>query len=251
MLSNLFNGAEQTTTGGQQFEKTAVLTQQANTVVTNMLSRINKIEGGTDEAQTAANLVLGAKNSIADTDALLDRYADLTEIETYQLRDLDEETVAGMLKSQQSKRSKSRSKAEHFPMFKSMLVAAVAENILRQLYNKPKYASGGTGAKSKIDWSDEGLEQLAEDQYALRAAIRNIQSKKTMEKKRLDHDESSDRWQELIRIEAKLKSLRTAVDVQPNKTNEVRELIYNIEDIDKLKAAELKEIIKEIKEMLA
>ena len=150
------------------------------------------------------------QKSSADTkelDAILDELLDYSIDENSILYNLDEEQVESMLKSQQSKRSRSKSKAMTLDNYITLMTAAIAERILREIYNKPKSAGGFRREAGSVDYTIEQLEALGNDQEALRKEIRNIQSKKSIMKSKADFDESDERWQALLKAEQQLKDV--------------------------------------------
>jgi len=198
------------------------------------------------------------KTSAADSkemDALLDEFKPWTEIdEDSVLRNLDDETVEGMLKSQQSKRSRTKSKAMTLDNYTTLMTATIAESLLRELYNKPKQAAFGHRRFGTVDYTPAQLEELEADQEALRKEIRNIQSKKSIMKSKEGFDVSDERWQALLKAEQMLKDLRvggsgtTFVEVDHTK-NKLEEMLEGV-DLEHLKAADSKELLNTIKEML-
>lgn len=164
------------------------------------------------------------------------------------LRDLDDETVEGMLKSQQSKRSRTKGKPMTIDNYTSLMTATIAEGLLRELYGKPKSATFGKRRSGALDYTPAELEAYAEDQEALRREIRNVQSKKSIAKSKIDFDESSEYYQSLLKAERMLKDLRNdsapVVEVDTTK-NKLKELLGNT-DIDHLKAADSKELLSSI-----
>lgn len=189
-----------------------------------------------------------------ELDAILNELCPTFEIEDDSvLRNLSDETVEGMLKSQQSKRSRSKSKAMTLDNYNNLLTAAIAENILRELYNKPKAAHSNFRRAGNVDYTPAQLEALAEDQEALRKEIRNVQSKKSIMKSREDFDPSSERWQSLLKAEIMLKDLRIGsstqvVEVDTTK-DKLAEMLEGV-DVEHLKAADSKELLSSIMDML-
>lgn len=189
-----------------------------------------------------------------ELDAILDELCPEFDIdEDSPLRSLSDETVEGMLKSQQSKRSRAKSKAMTLDNYTTLMTAAIAENILRELYNKPKAAHTGFRRAGNVDYTPAQLEELAADQEALRREIRNVQSKKSIMKSREDFDPSSERWQSLLKAEVMLKDLRIGgstqvVEVDTTK-DKLAEMLSDV-DVEHLKAADSKELLHSIMEML-
>lgn len=189
-----------------------------------------------------------------ELDAILDELCPEFDIdEDSPLRHLSDETVEGMLKSQQSKRSRSKSKAMTLDNYTTLLTAAIAENILRELYNKPKAAHSNFRRAGNVDYTPAQLEALAEDQEALRREIRNVQSKKSIMKSREDFDPSSERWQSLLKAEIMLKDLRIGTSTQVVEVDTTKDKLSELlgdTDVEHLKAADAKELLANIMGML-
>jgi len=196
------------------------------------------------------------QKSTTDTrelDAILDELLEYTIDDESVLYHLDDETVEGMLKSQQSKRSRSKSKAMTLDNYVNLLTAAIAERILREIYNKPKSAGGFQRSSGSVDYTIEQLEALGNDQEALRREIRNIQSKKSIMKSKADFDEADPRWQALLKAEQQLKDMRvggrTAAVVEVDKTKDALSELLAGKDISKMKSAEAHELLEMIAAM--
>lgn len=185
----------------------------------------------------------------AELDKILDEFKPFATVDEESiLRYLDDETVEGILKSQQSKRSRTKSKAMTLDNYITLLTAAIAEDIIRELYNKPKTAGGFRRAAGTVDYTGAQLEALAEDQEALRREIRNIQSKKSIMKSKAEFSESDERWLALLKAEQQLKDLRVGGSqiIEIDKTKDaITELLAGA-DISKLKAADAHKLLEEI-----
>lgn len=248
-INELFeNGTNAESTNTRTLSGTAALTSISNAAAT---EAIRKMEADIENYRD--RIAASAKDN-AELDKLLDELAPGVDIaEDDPLRFLDDETVEGMLKSQQSKRSRSKSKAMTLDNYRNLLSAAIAENILRDLYDKPKQASG-VKHRGTVDFTPDQLEALAEDQVALRKEIRNIQSKKSIMKSKEGFDEGSEAWQQLLKAEAMLKDLRVGgrsgshiIEVDTTK-DKLAELLGDI-DLEHLKAHDSKELLARISEL--
>lgn len=246
-INELFGTNTETTANARTLSGTAALTSIASEAATRAIRRMEE-----DIENYRERIALSASDS-AELDKLLADLAPLVDIEEDDpLRYLDADTVESMLKSQQSKRSRAKSKAMTIDNYRTLLTAAIAEDILRDLYNKPKQA-GGVKHRSTVDFTPAQLEELAADQGQLRKEIRNIQSKKSIMKSKADFDESSEAWQQLLKVELMLKDLRvggrgsTVIEVDTTKEALVDAL--DGVDIDHLKSAEAKELLAKIAEM--
>lgn len=189
--------------------------------------------------------------------AALDQLVTLVEIDKDHssldfLRALDETTLDNMLKSQQSKRSRCKSKDMTLDNYTSMLTAAIAETLIRLVTGKEKGNYGGRSG-GVVEYSDERLKQLAEDQEALRKEIRNLQSKRSIMKSKAGFDEEDERYIALLAAEDQLKAFRipaggtTKIVVDETKDS-LKELLAEVNPHD-LKAAELKQLLESIKGM--
>ena len=246
-INELFGTNTETTTNARTLSGTAALTQVASAGAAHAIRRMEAdIENYRDR------IALSATDS-AELDKLIDELKPLVDIESDDpLRFLDEDTVESMLKSQQSKRSRAKGKAMTLDNYKTLMTAAIAEDILRELYNKPKQA-GGAKRRGSVEFTTEQLDALSADPVQLRKEIRNIQSKKSIMKSKADFDESSEAWQQLLTVESMLKGLRvggrgsTVVEVDTTK-DALADVLDGV-DIEHLKAADAKELLARISEL--
>lgn len=250
-INELFGTNESTTTTSARAlpgtaELTNIATAAAHTIIKHMEE---DIENYRPRIQQSA---LDAK----ELDAIINEfkpYADISDESI--LRNLDEEVVEGMLKSQQSKRSRAKSKAMTLDNYMTLLTAAIAEDILRDLYNKPKSAGGFHRAAGTVDYTVEQLQALHDDQEALRREIRNVQSKKSIMKSKADFDESDERYQALLKAEQQLKDMRvggaTTKVVEVDKTKDALAEMLNGIDVNHLKAADAHALLERIAQMAA
>lgn len=237
------------TANARMLSGTAELTRLAGNIATNIIrSMEDQIDDYRDRIATSAT-------DSKEMDALLDEFRPWCDInEEDPLRNLDEDTVEGMLKSQQSKRSRTKSKTMTLDNYRALMTATIAESLLREWYDKPKQATFGIHRSGSLDYTPAQLEMLAEDQQALRKEIRNVQSKKSIMKSKADFDESDERWLQLLKAEQMLKDLRvdvrgaTTVEVDHTK-NALQELLGDT-DVEHLKAADAKELLASIMGML-
>lgn len=246
-INELFGTNIETTPNARTLSGTAALTQVASAGAAHAIRRMEAdIENYRDR------IALSATDS-AELDKLIDELKPLVDIESDDpLRFLDEDTVESMLKSQQSKRSRAKGKAMTLDNYKTMMTAAIAEDILRELYNKPKQA-GGTKRRGSVEFTTEQLDALSADQVQLRKEIRNIQSKKSIMKSKADFDESSEAWQQLLKVESMLKDLRVggrgSTVVEVDTTKDALAGVLDGVDIEHLKAADAKELLARISEL--
>jgi hypothetical protein len=255
MLKEMFSSKNQTATNGgaNQLEKTAQLTAVSTEIANTVLGLIEA-----DEEKFKLMVVESQKSHDA-MDKLIAECYDLDAVDVDYLSAESADTLDKMIRSQQSKRSRAKSKVMTLENYKAMMTGAVAENLLRIASGKPKSAGGGNHNTSDVGFNDDELQKLAADQELLKKAIRNVQSKKSIMKSKADFDEASDRWQQLLKAEDQLKALRddrpATVDPEVQKAaddkKKVEELLKDVDNIDQLKAADAKGMLAKIKEMLA
>lgn len=243
-MLNLFQTNQEATVGAKGTEETARLTALASTVVTNLFKKF-------EETNEYEELVKASMSSHEAMDDLLAQTAELDTVDIEFLRQIDEDHLVRMLKSQQSKRSRAKGKVMTMDNYKSMMVGAIAENLIRLVLGRDK-AAGYSRVATQASYSEEELEQLAQDQEAVRRAIRNVQSKKSIMKSKANFDPTSDRWQDLLTAEEQLKSIRVAA--APGRTavvnNKVAELLAQVDDVSNLKAADAKSLLEAVREAI-
>lgn len=232
------------TNGASQLAKTAQLTNMAEQI----MSKIWKI--CEDNGEQYEGLVKASFESHNAMDKLITTAYDLTTIDVSFLKEESAEDLDKMLRSQQSKRSRSKAMARTLENFQRMMTGAIAENLIRLAAGKPKSAVGGGAKASTVEYSEEMLAKLANDQEALKREIRNVQSKKSIMKSKADFDESSERWQQLLTAEEVLKGLRVStVRVVDNRAEQIKEVLNGI-DPSTLKAADAKELLAKIQSVI-
>lgn len=233
------------TSRGNQLDNTANLTR----ISTDIAVEILKIA----EAEKHQAKIVESQKSHDVMDQLINDTYDLTTVDIEFLKAESEEVLDRMIKSQQSKRSRAKSKEMTLDNYITMLTGAVAENLLRIAADKPKSAGGGGARRGTVTYSEEELEALANDPEALKRAIRNVQSKKSIDKSKADWNPESERWQELLKAEEQLKAIRDGQTIEAEKaiekTNQLEEMLATIDPKD-LKAADAKDMLESIKQML-
>lgn len=251
MLKELFasNSTNQEVTNkSNQLDNTANLTRISTDIAREILKRA---EADAEKYQTK---IVESQKSHDVMDQLINEIYDLTTVDIDFLKAESEEVLDRMIKSQQSKRSRAKSKEMTLDNYITMLTGAVAENLLRIAANKPKSAGGGGARRKAVAYSEEELEAFKNNPEALNKAIRNVQSKKSIYKSKADFDPESERWQELLEVEAQLKAIRDGQSIEAEKaiekTNQLEEMLATV-DLKDLKAAEAKEMLESIKQMLA
>ena len=248
-INELFGANTTTTHGARSLSGTAQLTSLSGGIADNI---IRKMEA---DIETYRPRIQKSALDSKELDAIIDELGEVNTDDAEFLTEIDEATLEGMLKSQQSKRSRSKSKAMTLDNYRTLLTAAIAENIIRIVIGKPKSSVGGHRMSGSVDYTIEQLEALGADQNALRKEIRNIQSKKSIMKSKADFDESDERWLALLKAEQQLKDLRIGattqvVEVEVDTTKNILLDMFADVDISKLKSAEAHQMLEEIRELL-
>ena len=249
-INEMFNTVEnnETTTNARSLAGTAQLTSVANTLVANCMAKLS------EQLDDYKELFMESQKDHNAMDKLLALLIDFDSIDVEFISSLDEQTVDGMLKSQQSKRSRAKNKLMTMDNYKNMMAGAIAENLIRKATGKVKMATGIRRASGSLDFTEEDLEQLKEDQDRLKKEIRNIQSKKSIMKSKEDFTEEDEHWKRLLEVEEQLKSLRVSTRatrvVKVDETKEKLASAFADVDLEHIKAADSKALLAQIKEML-
>lgn len=250
-IENLFETNSNTaTSSSRELSGTAQLTNVASSIAVQIINVMN------ENIEEYADKLRNSQHDSSAMDALIEEIAPLANHleEVSFLNELSDDTIDGMLKSQQSKRSRCKAKAMTMDNYKSLMVGSISENLIRLATGKEKNGVGNRRAAGSVDYTTEQLEQFEKDQEALRKEIRNVQSKKSIMKSKAGFSESDERWIALCRVEQQLKSLRTTnggtrtVEVDTTKIA-VKELLTEV-DIEHLKAAECKELLHKIADLV-
>lgn len=234
----------QATNNNRALAKTGQLTDMS-TAIANAV-----IKSAQSDMEANGKLIAASQKSIESLDQLIAANYDIKTVDIDYLKEESVDTLEKMLKSQQSKKSRSRSNTMTLDNFVSMMSAAVAEQLLRLAMNKPK---GSTTHTSSADgsYTEEEYQALADDQEALGKAIRNIQSKKSVAKSKAGYDPESESWQTLLVIESRLKSLRTGSNANAEaakKAEQIESMLATI-DIETVKPSDAKALLIKINEV--
>ena len=249
-INEMFNTVEnnETTTNARSLAGTAQLTSVADTLVADCMAKLS------EQLDDYKELFMESQKDHNAMDKLLALLIDFDSIDVEFISSLDEQTVDGMLKSQQSKRSRAKNKLMTMDNYKNMMAGAIAENLIRKATGKVKMATGIRRASGSLDFTEEELEQLKEDQERLKKEIRNIQSKKSIMKSKEDFTEEDEHWKKLREVEEQLKSLRVSTRatrvVKVDETKEKLASAFADVDLEHIKAADSKALLAQIKEML-
>jgi len=250
-ISEAFETANVTsaTSGSRGLTGTAQLTSTASAIVADVIKTIN------DNFADYKEDFMASKASHDSMDKLLNKLVDFEAIDYSFLSDLPEAITDGMLKSQQSKRSRAKSKVMTMDNYKSMMTGAVSERLLRLATGKVKSAGGMRRQAGSVEFSEEQLEMLKENQEQLRKELRNVQSKKSIMKSKTEFTTEDDRWQALLVAEAQLKNIRvsatgTTTIVEVDRTKDAVANILKDIDTNQLKAVDSKQMLADIKALL-
>mgnify|MGYP006989494298 CR=1 FL=1 len=248
LFANNNNTSKEVANRSNQLGSTAELTRISTDIAREILKRAEA------DAEKYQAKIIESQQSHDVMDQLINEIYDLTTVDIEFLKAESKEVLDRMIKSQQSKRSRAKSKEMTLDNYLAMLTGAVAENLLRIAANKPKSAGGGGARRGTVTYSEEELEAFKNDPEALRKALRNIQSKKSIYKSKADFDPESERWKELLETEAQLKAIRDGQTIEAEKaiekTSQLEEMLATVDPKD-LKAADAKDMLESIKQMLA
>lgn len=166
---------------------------------------------------------------------------------------LPDDTLVKLMKSQQSKRSRIKGMSRNQDNYIKMLSAAIAEHMIRKTLNKPKGKSGKTAGLLSPNLTSEEVEMYSADQLKLGAAIRNLQSQKSIFKKNNADYEETEKWQTMLSREAELKSLRTSVPSvmvkDDPRIDKIIELVAEL-DINSMKVHDVKEVLRAVRNIV-
>lgn len=244
-INELFHSNTSINTGARGLPGTAELTNLAANMAHSIIKTMeNDIETYKPRIQSSA---LDARELDILIEELSPEYGEQADF----LKELDDAVVDGILKSQQSKRSRAKGKAMTLDNYHTLMTAAIAEKLIRDITGRTKtYIGRGSGV---LDYTGAQLEELAADQNALRREIRNVQSKKSIMKSKADFDESDERWLALLKAEQQLKDLRIGATphvVEVDTTKDALTTMLAETDIDKLNSKEAHELLKSISDMI-
>ena len=213
-LNNLFTANTKETKGKRTLSGTAEMTANAEVVVNNIFEELSNCYD--DYAETFEQ----SKTDANAMDALINQFTDdFSDVDVSFLEKYNDEELKAMLKSQQSKRSRSKSKEMTIDNYNAMMNAAVCELMIRKYTGNAKTRTAGRGSSI---YTDEYLNSLADDQHELRRELRNVQSKMCIFRKRHPEDHSEfDEYQELMRVENTLKEMRVPIEGHRVKMSEV------------------------------
>ena len=245
-LNEMFaaNTNETTTTNNRSLAGTAQLTSLANGIAAELIKKIDA------DLETYKEKFEASKTDHNAMDALITEAYDLSSVDVEFIKELGDEEQNAMLKSQQSKRSRSKKKVMTLENYRAMMSGAISELLLRQAMGKPKSSLGYRRASGSIEYTAEELENFKNDQEALRREIRNVQSKKSIMKNKADFNEENERWIQLLTVEDQLKSMRVGgtrvktVVVDTTKEKLLEEL--GDKEVDSLKSADMKALLKKL-----
>lgn len=242
MLNELFGGTDSKDNKNTGLTRTVILTAVARETTKKFISML-------EESKEDIDLKNKVKDSLQDYEVLKDLvqpYVD--EVDTTELQGMSKEEVKRTIKSQSSARSSTRRKLINnnasFSTYQTYVQAMVAELLIRKEYD---LSLNNTVTTYKYDYTEEELAELAKDQHKLRSLIRNAQSRKCIEAKKLDDGETSEKLDLINKSIEQLVSVRTEVQARPNVGVKVRGLIESVDDINKLNKADLIELLSNVR----
>ena len=250
-FSGLFTGNNSNhTSGANQLQKTAELTTTAERIANDLLRKLNE-NPELYKADVAASM-----KSHDDMDKLISTNYDYPAADYEFLKSESEDTIDKMIRSQQSKRSRSKGKVMTIENYKTMLTGAISENLLRLASGKAKSAGGGNTRGTELGYTAEELEKFAIDQEALKKEIRNVQSKKSIMKAKANFEETDTRWLQLLDDEETLKTLRDGSSPANPEANKALESIDQLRkefadvDVTNVSNKSAKELLARITELI-
>ena len=246
-INSLFTDSTQPANilSGGTLAGTQQLTNTASIIADGVLATVNS------NIEAYADRITASQSDMTALDKLVSDLYDIKAVDITFLKAINEDTLEGMLKSQQSKRSRCKSKEMTVDNYKSMMTASISETLLRAALGKEKGVYGGR-ASATVGYDEDRLIKLAADQDALRKEIRNVQSKKSIMKSKAGFTEADERWEALLTAEEQLKSIRTDNTPVIIKTvadplrEQLAELLAEVEETT-MTAKHLKELVASIK----
>lgn len=251
-LTSLFKSEPSLSFASNQLSYTAKLTAQATKIADDILAVIS------ENPADYEGMVLASQQSHDHMDDLINEIRPLKEEDVDYLHTLTTEEAEKMIRSQQSKRSRAKSKEMTMENYKTMMVGAIAENLLRWACGKPKAQGGGGVSTKSVVYTEEQLALLAENPEDLKKHIRNIQSKKSIMRSKQGFTEDKPEFKQLLAAEAQLKAVRdrtndeVVVKAQEAvaKQEELEKQLENV-DLESIGADEAVDLLDKLKTMLA
>lgn len=256
-MTNLFTTEQgAVTSGANKLNITASLTNVASGIASIVIEKLLEHVENADTKEAYTKLFEDSKADNDVLDSMIDQFHDLSVVNIDFLKEESEDTLDRALKSQQSKRSRTKTKNMTADNYKQLVTAAVSENLIRIALGKPK-GTGGAVSGGSSSLTEEEIKKLTGDVAAINKAIRNVQSKKSIAKSKLDFDETSERYQSFLAIEKQLKQMRAEANgVQSTEATEalekqekLKELLVNVNSKD-LKLGEARSMIDQIQDLI-
>lgn len=239
-LNNLFTAEAKETKGKRALSGTAEMTANAEVVVNNILEALS------NNYDSHAETFEQSKVDAYAMDMLISEFTNnFEDVEVGFLDKYGEDELKAMLKSQQSKRSRAKSKDMTMDNYKAMMNAAVCELMIRTFTGKAKTRVAGRGSNM---YTSEFLKSMAEDQHELRRELRNVQSKMCIFRKKHPEDYNEhDEYKELEKVENTLKDMRTPIEGHRVKMSDVTEALDV--DVNELELEDAKQLIAELQKL--
>ena len=244
MFNEIFSTNSTTTKQVAVLSKTTIVTAHARTLAANFIENIREQEHDKELKEQ----VVKSMDDYTILESLIEPIINNAMVDD--IKGASDDEVKKMIRSQASSKSHIKKKlvdSKSASTYQSYVAAAIGEALIRKAYDIPKNFNGISGTtRTSILYTEDELEVLAQDQHEVRKAIRNVQSKKSIEKRK--NGEDTERYMEILQAEQQLFNIRTANFVVPNKTKEISDMLNDVEDINKLKKDDLLNLINEIKQ---
>ena len=241
MENSLFTQATTTETGLKRLDCTAALTQYSDDTARHLLAAVNSNPDMQDD------LKLSFSDSAAQ-DRLIEAIVGTVMTNTVELA--DETQLKKLLASQQSKRSRAKGKEMTVANYLSMMSAAIAEQVIRTVMNKPRGTSVVAGS-STMPLTEQDIVAYQSDLEAANKKIRSLQSWKSTHK----IEQGTANWTVVCESIAALQALRPAsssikVVKEDARISALREKLAG-QDLSKMKSADKEALLQDILAQLA
>jgi len=223
-----------------------------------------QIADNESDAKSILDAIENSKTAHNNMDELIAAWSDLHTVDVEFLKVESDDVLDKMIKSQQSKRSRAKAKAMTQENYNTMMVGAIAENILRLASGKTKAGHNGSANSKPVEYTSEVLEAYTNDKEKLNKEIRNIQSKKSIMKSKAGFDIQSEQYLILLDAEQMLKGMRDGfktatvnVEVVPAYVPQLLEAKKLVDeevdgiDLTKIKLADAKDLLMRINSLMS
>jgi DNA-binding transcriptional regulator YhcF (GntR family) len=244
-INNILAASTSTAKSSRGLNGTQRLTELASRLASNFIEEVATSDVSDEE-------LLDAIKSNDKLDSLIRELIDVEPAydDVDYFLSLGDDFATKALKSQQSKRSRLKNKTLTSDTFYGITTAACAEITLRDIFGLAKHAGGAGARRGSVSYTDDELDELAADQEALKKALRNVQSKKSIMKSKAGFDPESAAWLELLEAEEQLKSRREKTTrtrtVKVDETKAALSELLSSADTAKMSKQQLMELIASV-----